>query len=84
MVDLRVDCDTVCATLLFSLASYLPDYQQIIVKNLGAALATLTKGINKVLEIPLLVQPQKVKRNEVDQQIQAMRKMLLAMVVFVF
>lgn len=80
MVDLRMDCDAVCATLVFSLADYLPGYKDIISKKLGNEVALLAEGVNKIFKIHTLAKPKNVKHNEVGQQMEAMRKMLLAMV----
>lgn len=80
MVDLRMDSDAVCATLLFALADYLPHYQEAISQKLSPEIAKLCKGINKVVTIPLLVHSPRLKPNEIVQQVEAMRKMLLAMV----
>jgi GTP pyrophosphokinase len=80
VVDLGMDCDAVCATLLFSLAECNAQYKDIITKQMGGAVAELAEGINKVSKIHMLAQPKNVKHDEVNQQMEAMRKMLLAIV----
>ena len=80
VVELRMDADTVCATLLFSLVDCIPDYLNAIIKKFGPSVALLAEGINKMREISLLAQPKNLKQHEAAQQIESMRKMLLAMV----
>lgn len=80
VVELRMDADTVCATLLFSLVDCIPDYLEAITKKFSPSVALLAEGINKMREISLLAQPKNLKHNEAAQQIESMRKMLLAMV----
>lgn len=80
VVDLRMDADTVCATLLFSLVDCIPNYLDAITKKFGPSVALLAEGINKMRKISLLAQPKNLKQAEAALQIESMRKMLLAMV----
>ncbi|WP_269532600.1 bifunctional (p)ppGpp synthetase/guanosine-3',5'-bis(diphosphate) 3'-pyrophosphohydrolase [Chitinimonas sp. BJYL2] len=80
VADLRLNADTVIATLLFCAADHLPDAAAQIRARFGDTVAQLVDGIGKVRKMAALSQLPAGRQHDAQQQIETVRKMLLAMV----
>lgn len=80
VADLRLSADTVIAALLFCAPDFLPDAQLQITARFGATVASLVDGISKVRKMSGLAKVAVGSKEDTAQQIETVRKMLLAMV----
>lgn len=80
VADLRMDANAVIAALLFSVSDKLSNASEQTHKRFGPTVAALVDGILKVRQLRQLAQPQHGKAEDYAQQVEAQRKMLLAMV----
>ncbi|MBM5572578.1 MULTISPECIES: RelA/SpoT family protein [Deefgea] len=80
VADLRMDANAVIAALLFCVPDKLSSATEQINKRFGSTVAALVDGILKVRQLRQLAQPQHGKAEDYAQQVEAQRKMLLAMV----
>ncbi|GGP25251.1 RelA/SpoT family protein [Silvimonas amylolytica] len=79
VADLNLDADAVIATLLFAIPDSLADAEIAIETHFGKAVATLVEGVWRVRKIRTLAQG-RTRGADHAEQIEALRKMLLAMV----
>jgi len=82
LAALRLDAETRIASVLFAMPQYLPDSQDKLAAEFGAAVAALVAGISKLNQLRILTralagQETSAARNS---QAEVLRKMLLAMV----
>jgi len=80
VADLRLSADTVIATLLFCAPDHLPDAQEQITARFGPMVAKLVDGVSKVRKMSALAHVDAGRKEAAEQQIETVRKMLLAMV----
>jgi GTP pyrophosphokinase len=80
VADLRLSGDAVAATLLFCAPDFLPDAFDQITARFGTTVAKLVDGVGKVRKMSALARVQSMRRDEAGQQIETVRKMVLAMV----
>ncbi|SFN75699.1 GTP pyrophosphokinase [Formivibrio citricus] len=81
VADLRLDADSVIATLLFAMPDIKPDVLATIEQRFGIAVVKLIESIRKIRElVSVLGTPHNHKHPDAAQQIEALRKMILALV----
>jgi len=83
LVGMNLDHETIAATILHAVPEYLDDWQEKIEVAFGANVKMLVEGISRMEQIEQFSEmPGQHKRNkdEAAQQIESLRKMLLAMV----
>jgi GTP pyrophosphokinase len=80
VADLRMDANAVIAALLFCIPDFVEKSAEQIDKRFGKVVAQLVDGISKVRKLRSLAKPSAVKADDYAQQVEAQRKMLLAMV----
>lgn len=85
LIDMNMDVETIAATILHAVPKYLDDWQPTLETRFGANIAGLVEGISRMeqiqefSEIEGLHDPAR-KNGDHAQQIESLRKMLLAMV----
>ena len=79
VADLNLDIDAVMATLLFAAADFVDDANTVLTERFGAEVARLVDGVWRVRKIHTLTQAAP-RGADAAAQIEALRKMLLAMV----
>jgi GTP pyrophosphokinase len=85
LVDMNMDVETISATILHAVPKYMDDWQATLGTRFGANITGLVEGISRMekiqefSEIEGLHDPNR-KNNDHAQQIESLRKMLLAMV----
>jgi GTP pyrophosphokinase len=83
LAGMNMDYETICATILHAVPAYLDDWQEKIAQDFGANVKVLVEGISRMEQIEQFSEmPSQGKKNkdEAAQQIESLRKMLLAMV----
>ncbi len=81
VADLRLDADSIIATLLCAMPDINPDAMANIEKRFGTAIVKLVESIRKIRElVSVLGSPRHHKHSDTPQQIEALRKMILAIV----
>lgn len=80
VADLRLDANSVIATLLFALPTQLNQPIALISTHFGPDVTRLVDGASKVSKLRSLAHPTGGKAADAAQQIEAVRKMLIAMV----
>ncbi|QLG88078.1 bifunctional (p)ppGpp synthetase/guanosine-3',5'-bis(diphosphate) 3'-pyrophosphohydrolase [Chitinibacter bivalviorum] len=80
VADLRMDANAVIAAILFCVPDFIEKSGEQIDKRFGKVVAQLVDGISKVRKLRALAKPATSKAEDYAQQIEAQRKMLLAMV----
>ncbi|SMC22198.1 GTP pyrophosphokinase [Andreprevotia lacus DSM 23236] len=84
VADLNLDADTVIASLLFAIPDFVPDAHAAVESRLGKEVAQLVDGVDKVRKIRVLAnigaRDVTGKPQDAAAQVEAIRKMLLAMV----
>jgi GTP pyrophosphokinase len=85
LAGMRMDHETVAAAILHAVPDYLKDWRETLEARFGASVAGLVEGISRMEQIREFSEteglPGKEKRKGDDaQQIEGLRKMLLAMV----
>ncbi len=80
VADLRLSAEAVVATLLFCAPDYLPDAHAQIAARFGETVAKLVDGVSKVRKMSALAHVETGRKEDAQQQIETVRKMLLAMV----
>ncbi|WP_410498981.1 RelA/SpoT family protein [Chitinibacter sp. S2-10] len=78
VADLRMDANAVIAALLFCMPDFVDKSAEQIEKRFGKVVAQLVDGISKVRKLRALAKPSLAE--DYAQQVEAQRKMLLAMV----
>jgi GTP pyrophosphokinase len=85
LIDMNMDVETIAATILHAVPAYLGDWRATLETRFGANIAGLVDGISRMeqiqefSEIEGLNDPNR-KNGDHAQQIESLRKMLLAMV----
>jgi len=85
LIDMNMDVETIAATILHAVPEYLGDWRVTLETRFGANIAGLVEGISRMeqiqefSEIEGLHDPDR-KNSDHAQQIESLRKMLLAMV----
>jgi len=82
LLDLRLDAEALAASLLAPVAAVAPDGAPMIRERFGAPVADLVDGVVRMAQLGALSvrQPLEPKADEHAAQLEALRKMLLAMV----
>ncbi|WP_028452049.1 RelA/SpoT family protein [Chitinilyticum aquatile] len=80
VADLRLGADAVAAALLFAGTEVMPDANAEISRVAGADVARLVDGISRLMKLKWLSASSQLRADERAQQIEGLRKMLLAMV----
>lgn len=85
LIDMNMDVETIAATILHAVPEYLADWRATLENRLGANIADLVEGISRMEQIQALSETEPLpgtdRKNEYHaQQIESLRKMLLAMV----
>jgi len=83
LVGMHMDHETIAATILHAVPEYLDDWAERLEKDFGTQVKMLVEGISRMEQIQQFseIPSQKKKKNdEAVQQIESLRKMLLAMV----
>ncbi len=85
LIDMNMDVETIAATILHAVPEYLGDWRATLEIRFGANIAGLVEGISRMEQIQefseteVLQDPDR-KNGDHAQQIESLRKMLLAMV----
>jgi GTP pyrophosphokinase len=85
LIDMNMDVDTIAATILHAVPEYLDEWRAALETHFGASIAGLVEGISRMEQIQEfsetkgLHDPER-KNTDHAQQIESLRKMLLAMV----
>jgi GTP pyrophosphokinase len=83
LVGMNMDHETIAATILHAVPEYLADWRERIALDFGANVTALVESISRMEQIQLFsAMPNHGKKNKeaAAQQIESLRKMLLAMV----
>jgi GTP pyrophosphokinase len=85
LIDMNMDVDTIAASILHALPEYLDDWHAVLTTRFGASIAGLVEGISRMEQIQEFSETEGLhdpERKNADhaQQIESLRKMLLAMV----
>ncbi len=81
LIGLHMDHETVAAAVLHAVPEFLDDYAEALSEKFGRNVTSLVTGISRVEQISQLSEIRvKQEKEEAAQQIESLRKMLLAMV----
>jgi GTP pyrophosphokinase len=84
LIGMRMDAETITATVLHALPEYLDDWHALVESQFGTNIASLVEGISRMEQIRQFseIEQLHVSDSSVDQvqQIEGLRQMLLAMV----
>jgi GTP pyrophosphokinase len=83
LASMNMDYETIAATILHAVPEYLDGWQEQIAQDFGANVKMLVEGISRMEHIRQFSEmpgPGKKNKEEAAQQIESLRKMLLAMV----
>ncbi|MDD2914632.1 MAG: bifunctional (p)ppGpp synthetase/guanosine-3',5'-bis(diphosphate) 3'-pyrophosphohydrolase [Gallionella sp.] len=81
LLGMHLDHETIAATVLHAVPDYLEEYKEELTGRFGGNVTALVDGISKVERIRLFSEARHAKdKDEAAQQIESLRKMLLAMV----
>ncbi|OFZ68964.1 MAG: GTP pyrophosphokinase [Betaproteobacteria bacterium RBG_16_56_24] len=83
LAGMHMDHETIAATILHAVPEYLDDWAERLEKDFGANVKMLVEGISRMEQIQQFSEipsQSKKKKDEAAQQIESLRKMLLAMV----
>jgi GTP pyrophosphokinase len=83
LAGMHMDHETIAATILHAAPEYLDDWAERLEKDFGAQVKMLVEGISRMEQIRQFSEipsQNKKKKDEAAQQIESLRKMLLAMV----
>ena len=85
LVGMNMDHETIAATILHAVPEYTDDWAEILEKKFGANVKMLVEGISRMEQIEQFSEmhrPDKSEKKKGDdvQQVESLRKMLLAMV----
>jgi len=85
LAKMNMDCASICAVILHALPEYLPDWAEKIQAEFGSDVGELVAGISRMEQIRQFSEMgslpiQERKKSDQAQQIETLRKMLLAMV----
>lgn len=85
LIDMNMDAETVAATILHAVPEYAQDWREMLAGRVGAGVIALVEGISRMEQIQQLSEMGEAQNKERNpegqaQQIESLRKMLLAMV----
>src|SRR3990172_3920353 len=81
LIGMRLDHETIAATVLHAVPDYLEDWVEALGGRFGRSVTALVEGISRVERIRLFSEMRGAQdKEEAAQQIESLRKMLLAMV----
>ncbi len=81
LIGMRLDHETIAATVLHAVPDYLDDWAEALAERFGSSVTALVEGISRVERIRLFSEMRGAQdKDEAAQQIESLRKMLLAMV----
>ncbi len=81
LVGMHMDHETIAATILHAVPAFLDNWEEELGQDFGANVKMLVEGISRMERIRLFSEVRGAKdKNEAAQQIESLRKMLLAMV----
>src|SRR3989338_5010786 len=83
LAGMNMDHETIAATILHAVPEYLDEWAARLEKDFGANVKMLVEGISRMEQIQQFSEmpsQNKKKKDEAAQQIESLRKMLLAMV----
>ena len=83
LVGMNMDHETIAATILHAVPEYQHNWAEIIGKDFGINVKMLVEGISRMEQIQQFSEmrtPDKKDKNNYEQQLETLRKMLLAMV----
>ncbi|MDX8379663.1 MAG: bifunctional (p)ppGpp synthetase/guanosine-3',5'-bis(diphosphate) 3'-pyrophosphohydrolase [Gallionella sp.] len=83
LLSMNMDAETIAATLLYAAPEYLPNWQEVIESAFGKNIKSMVESISRLEQIRQLGVLHNVdfhEHREHTQQIESLRKMLLAMV----
>jgi len=85
LIDMNMDAETIAATILHAVPEHLDDWQAKLETRFGSNIAGLVEGISRMEQIQELSESEGLhnpdrKNSDQAQQIESLRKMLLAMV----
>ena len=81
LIGMRLDHETIAATVLHAVPEYLEDWAEALAGRFGRNVTALVEGISQVERIRLFSEMRGAQdKDEAAQQIESLRKMLLAMV----
>lgn len=85
LMGMNMDCETIAATILHAVPEYMDDWEKTLEARFGANITGLVEGISRMEQIQEFsemegLHEQDKKKGDHAQQIESLRKMLLAMV----
>ena len=81
LIGLHMDCETIAAAALHAVPHFLEDYAEVLTERFGKNVTGLVSGVSRVEQISQLGEMHAGQdKEEAAQQIESLRKMLLAMV----
>ncbi|MFZ2302430.1 MAG: bifunctional (p)ppGpp synthetase/guanosine-3',5'-bis(diphosphate) 3'-pyrophosphohydrolase [Gallionella sp.] len=81
LIGMRLDHGTIAATVLHAVPDYIENWAEVLVDRFGRNVTALVEGISRVERIRLFSEMRGAQdKDEAAQQIESLRKMLLAMV----
>ncbi len=81
LIGLKLDHETIAATVLHAVPEYLDEWAEVLTERFGGNVTSLVEGISRMERIRLFSEVRNAKdKDEAAQQIESLRKMLLAMV----
>jgi GTP pyrophosphokinase len=80
LVGMNMDYETIAAAILYAMPEHLENWAECIEQTFGANVKMLVEGMSRMGRISLLSEVGTQDKNEAAQQIESLRKMLLAMV----
>ncbi|HXU94614.1 MAG TPA: GTP diphosphokinase [Gallionella sp.] len=85
LAGMNMDFETIAATILHAVPEYLPDWQETLEARFGGNVVSLVQGISRMEQIQEFsemegLHEREKKKGDSAQQIEGLRKMLLAMV----
>jgi GTP pyrophosphokinase len=81
LIGMHMDHETIAATILHAVPEFMDDWEERLDKNFGANVKMLVEGISRLERIRVFREVRETQdKNEAAQQVESLRKMLLAMV----
>jgi len=85
LIDMNMDVETIAATILHAMPEYLGDWRAMLETRFGANIAGMVEGISRMEQIQEFSESEGLhdpdrKSRDHAQQVESLRKMLLAMV----
>lgn len=85
LIEMNMDAETIAATILYAAPEYLNDWQLTLEASFGSHIVGLVEGISRMEQIQALSEIEGLhqadrKHDDHAQQVEGLRKMLLAMV----